>query len=112
MARLPILSRYQSLYSWRMTIDPAGRRAAGLQLRVRTPDSDRLLDGGASYRVGRDPQSDIVLADPRVSWEHAVLRHQDGGWLLEDTGSTNGTFVDSQRVRQVTIAADCFIRLG
>jgi ABC transport system ATP-binding/permease protein len=95
-----------------MTIDPAVGQGGGAQLRVRTPDSDRLLDSAASYRVGRDPQSDIVLADPRVSWQHAVLRRQDGGWLLEDSGSTNGTFVDQQRVRQVTISADCSIRLG
>jgi ABC transport system ATP-binding/permease protein len=53
-----------------------------------------------------------VVTDPRVSWEHAVLRHADGGWLLEDSGSTNGTFVDGQRVRRVAISADCSMRLG
>jgi ABC transport system ATP-binding/permease protein len=71
-----------------------------------------VLDGSASYCVGRDPQSDIVLSDPRVSWRHAVLRQQDGGWLLEDAGSTNGTFVGSERVSQVVIPPDCLLRLG
>jgi ABC transport system ATP-binding/permease protein len=85
---------------------------AATQLRVRLPGSDRVLDGAASYRIGRDPQSDIVLADPRISWEHAVLRHQDDGWLLEDVGSTNGTFVGDQRIRSIAISGDCSVRLG
>ena len=96
-----------------MSIEPAGRAGASAQLRVRAPGSDRVLDGAASYRIGRDPQADIVLADPRVSWDHAVLRHHDGGWLLEDSGSTNGTFVDQPASpARGTISADCSVRLG
>ena len=71
-----------------------------------------MLQPGSSYRIGRDPEGDIVVEDPRVSWQHAVVRSQDGGWLLQDAGSTNGTFVNSQRVRQVAITGDCAIRLG
>ncbi|HEY4462722.1 MAG TPA: FHA domain-containing protein, partial [Streptosporangiaceae bacterium] len=52
------------------------------------------------------------MADPRVSWRHAVLRHEQGAWILEDAGSTNGTFVDAQRVSRFTITADCVVRLG
>ncbi|HXW47233.1 MAG TPA: FHA domain-containing protein [Streptosporangiaceae bacterium] len=95
-----------------MNFEAGGGASSGPGLRVRTADSDRVLDGAATYSIGRDPKSDIVLADPRVSWAHAVLRHQDGGWLLEDAGSTNGTFIDEQRVRRVTISADCSVRLG
>jgi ABC-type multidrug transport system ATPase subunit len=71
-----------------------------------------MLRAGPSYRIGRDPGSDIVVADPRVSWLHAVLRRAPGGWLLEDSGSTNGIFVGPQRVQQVPITGDCLIRLG
>jgi ABC-type multidrug transport system ATPase subunit len=95
-----------------MTIQSAGGTEAGSRLRVRTQGSDRVLDGETSYRIGRDPGSDIVLADGRVSWAHATLQRQDGGWLLEDSASTNGTFVDGQRVRRVVISADCTVRLG
>ena len=95
-----------------MAIVPADDVDAGSSLRVRAAGSDKVLDGSASYCVGRDPQSDIVLSDPRVSWRHAVLRQQDGRWVLEDAGSTNGTFVGSERVRQVVIPPDCLVRLG
>ena len=64
-----------------------------LPLYVRVQGSDRMLQAGPSYRIGRDPESDIVLDDPRVSWNHAVLRLERDFWLLEDSGSRNGTFV-------------------
>jgi len=71
-----------------------------------------MLQAGPSYRIGRDPESDIVVVDPRVSWLHAVLRREADGWLLEDSGSTNGIFVGPQRVQQVPITGDCLVRLG
>ncbi|HEX3493118.1 MAG TPA: FHA domain-containing protein [Streptosporangiaceae bacterium] len=83
-----------------------------LPLYVRAQGSDRMLQAGPSYRIGRDPESDIVLDDPRVSWNHAVLRLERDFWLLEDSGSRNGTFVGSDRVRQVPITGTCIVHLG
>jgi ABC-type multidrug transport system ATPase subunit len=53
-----------------------------------------------------------VVDDSRVSWQHAVLRLEHGDWLLEDSGSTNGTFLDSRRVQRVPIDGECTVRLG
>src|SRR5450755_3596865 len=79
---------------------------------VRTQGSDRSLQPGPSYRIGRDPESDIVVDDSRVSWQHAVLSYDQSDWVLHDAGSTNGTFMGSQRVSQVKITDDCELRLG
>ncbi len=79
---------------------------------VRTPDAERSLTAGRSYFVGRDPQSDIVVNDSRVSWRHAVLRVDGSTWLLEDVGSTNGTFQGSNRVQRLAISSSCAVRLG
>ena len=50
--------------------------------------------------IGRDPQSDLALADARVSWHHARLTPlPDGRAIIEDLASTNGIFVNGQRVR-------------
>jgi len=65
-----------------------------------------------SYRVGRDPQADIVVSDSRVSWHHAVFQVEGGAWFAEDCGSTNGTFVASQKIGRFEIAGDCILRLG
>src|ERR1700742_446813 len=90
----------------------SGPAGAGPALVVRTRQSDHRLQAGTDYRLGRDPASDIVLTDARVSWSHAVFRHEQDVWILEDTGSTNGTFVDTRRVDRITISADCVVRLG
>jgi cytochrome P450 / NADPH-cytochrome P450 reductase len=79
---------------------------------VRTQGSDRSLPPGPSYLVGRDPECDIVITDARVSWQHAVLRLEDGRWVLADNGSTNGTYAGDQRVDRIEINTECLVRLG
>src|SRR6516164_3588038 len=86
--------------------------SAAPALVVRTRSAERTLHGGSTYRIGRDPKSDIVVADSRVSWRHGTLRVEGDGWLLEDVGSTNGTFVGLQRMDRIPITGDCVVRLG
>ena len=90
----------------------ASRRSDLHDLLVRTRRSEHTLHSGSTYSIGRDPRSDIVVDDSRVSWRHAVLRIEGDGWLLEDVGSTNGTFIGLQRIDRMPIAADCVVRLG
>jgi ABC transport system ATP-binding/permease protein len=95
---------------------PASAGSAGASavpaLVVRTRSAERTLHGGSTYRIGRDPKSDIVVADSRVSWRHGTLRVEGDTWLLEDVGSTNGTFVGLNRIDRVPIVGDCVVRLG
>jgi pSer/pThr/pTyr-binding forkhead associated (FHA) protein len=94
-----------------MTPEPAHSPASSVLL-VRTSGGERSLSAGRSYYIGRDPQSDIVVNDSRVSWRHAVLRQDGSDWLLEDAGSTNGTFQGRDRVQRIAIAESCAVRLG
>jgi predicted component of type VI protein secretion system len=48
--------------------------------------------------LGRDVANDIVLGDPEVSRQHSRLTRTPGGYVLEDLGSTNGTFVNGDRL--------------
>ncbi|MGI5249555.1 FHA domain-containing protein [Actinacidiphila glaucinigra] len=70
------------------------------------------LDPARSYSLGRDPQSDVVLDDARVSWRHATIRRGERGWVVEDLGSTNGTYVQGQRVHAYDVAAGATVNLG
>ena len=48
--------------------------------------------------LGRDVSNDIVINDAEVSRNHARLTAQSGSYLMEDLASTNGTFVNGQRL--------------
>jgi hypothetical protein len=48
--------------------------------------------------LGRDITNDIVINDPEVSRHHCRLTRGPGGYTLEDLGSTNGSFVNGQRL--------------
>lgn len=48
--------------------------------------------------VGRAPDNDIALDDTTVSWLHAVFEKYPSGWCVRDVGSSNGTFVNRERV--------------
>jgi ABC transport system ATP-binding/permease protein len=74
--------------------------------------TEKTLRPGPSYRVGRDPGSDIVIDDIRVSWNHAVLRTDHRAWFAEDCGSTNGTFVASRKIDRFEITDDCVLHFG
>ncbi len=55
-----------------------------------------------SISIGRDPLSDIVINDPEISRQHAKLVKKGSGYLLEDFGSTNGTYVDGLQMEAHT----------
>jgi ABC-type multidrug transport system ATPase subunit len=95
-----------------MTVERDLSPGAAPALVVRAAGTDRTLQAGPRYRVGRDPQSDVVVNEPRVSWQHAILRLENDQWLLEDSGSTNGTWAGPQRVHRVEITGPCQVRLG
>jgi pSer/pThr/pTyr-binding forkhead associated (FHA) protein len=63
-------------------------------------------------RIGRATDSDLVLRDGRVSRQHARLHGRDGVLVLTDLGSTNGTRVNGQRIREVVLGAGDQIGMG
>ncbi|WP_282086498.1 FHA domain-containing protein [Streptomyces tendae] len=70
------------------------------------------LDPSRSYALGRDPQGELVFDDARVSWRHATISFNGRSWVVDDHGSTNGTFVHGQRVQQMELGAGAVLNLG
>jgi pSer/pThr/pTyr-binding forkhead associated (FHA) protein len=63
--------------------------------------------------IGRANDATLVLNDDYASSRHARLFPQDGQWIVEDLGSTNGTYLDRQKVTQPTpVPAGVPIRIG
>lgn len=62
-----------------------------------TPGAAFNLEGD-QLTIGRDSTNDIAINDAEISRRHARLTFQGGKYVLEDLGSTNGTFVNGQRL--------------
>jgi two-component system, cell cycle response regulator len=68
---------------------------------------------GASYIIGRDTDADLVVPRSAVSRQHGRLfRDEQSQWWVEDLKSTNGTFVNEQRVTAVRLAEGDLVRFG
>lgn len=53
-----------------------------------------------------------MLDDARVSWRHATISFNGRSWVIEDHGSTNGTFVQGQRIHHLEFGSDTVLNLG
>lgn len=53
---------------------------------------------GEQLTIGRDSNNGVAINDAEVSRKHARMMFQGGKYVLEDLGSTNGTFVNGQRL--------------
>ncbi|MPY56267.1 FHA domain-containing protein [Streptomyces spongiae] len=82
------------------------------ELVIQTDTGSTVMSPGREYHVGRDPLSDIVLDDDRVSWHHAVLRPAVDHWTIEDDNSTNGTYADGHRVHEWVVGPGSVIHFG
>ncbi|RZB20568.1 FHA domain-containing protein [Streptomyces sp. F001] len=82
------------------------------ELVLQTNGRTWTLDASRAYTLGRDPQGDIVFDDARVSWRHATVSFNGRSWVIEDHGSTNGTFVQGQRIHQMEIGPGSSVNLG
>jgi ABC transport system ATP-binding/permease protein len=71
------------------------------------PDSGKTLELTQSELViGRTPPADLVISNPEISRRHARILLQQGSCVLEDLGSSNGTFVNGQRLSAPQPLAD------
>jgi pSer/pThr/pTyr-binding forkhead associated (FHA) protein len=75
----------------------------GQRLVVKTPVAN----------IGRADYNDVVIPDESVSTTHAKLQRREGVWVLVDLDSTNGTFVDGERVQgEAPLAPGATVRFG
>ena len=87
--------------------EPDGGQADAPPLVVHGQGGTVTLSPGQVYVIGRDPAADVVVDAPVVSWQHAQLLATAGQWLIQDAGSTNGTFCGGLPVRRMQITGDC-----
>lgn len=70
------------------------------------------LGNGRDVSVGRDPDNDIVLQSPLVSGHHAVIKRIGSDYCIQDSGSTNGTYLNEKRVNESRVSPSDRIAIG
>ena len=63
-------------------------------------------------RIGRAPGNHIVLKEPKVSRHHATVEQQNGHYLLKDLGSSNGTFVNGEKISEQILQPGDEVMIG
>jgi hypothetical protein len=71
-----------------------------------------LSVGTKEVSIGRSPDNGLVIDNPAVSHYHARVFNEEGRLMLEDFGSMNGTFVNGQRVKMVTLKPGDSVGIG
>ncbi len=70
------------------------------------------MDGGEKL-IGRSPECDITLPDQAVSRRHAVIRKKNLGWIIEDMGSSGGTYINTEKLKAAhALAPNDEVRIG
>lgn len=71
-----------------------------------------FLITGDDMVIGRDPEADLVLSDPRASKRHARITCTGGEICVEDAGSRNGTRVNEHRIKAQVLNPGDLLRMG
>jgi ABC-type multidrug transport system ATPase subunit/pSer/pThr/pTyr-binding forkhead associated (FHA) protein len=97
-----------------ISITYRGPEAAAVSgsLRGQVDLSQSQLGNLARFSIGRDPQSNLVINTPIVSWHHAEVLRNANGHQLVDLNSTNGTFVNGRRIRSVQLKPGDEVQIG
>jgi hypothetical protein len=99
-------------------VAPAPRTASGSVLatflvRSGSLKGNRLQVKVPVVNIGRAEYNDIVIPDESVSTMHAKLQRREEIWVLTDNGSTNGTFVDGERLSgEAVLSPGALVRFG
>ena len=91
---------------------PAGG-AMLLALRGPSEGTRITLDPAAGVAtVGRSPEAALFLDDVTVSRRHAEFRPENGGWVLADIGSLNGSYVNRRRIETQVLEGGDEVQIG
>ena len=92
---------------------PSDRAQQSALLIIKDQDQEfsyTLTDG--RHSIGRSHKCDLVIKDQNVSRIHAWLESFEGQWKLIDNDSTNGTYINNQRIQDQTLKNGDRIRVG
>jgi sigma-B regulation protein RsbU (phosphoserine phosphatase) len=117
MGRLRLRSKNNSnmVFSSSGSASDSGGSSSGLfptLILVQGNDQRTINLDHSPYTVGRKVDKDLVIADPRVSRDHALIVSENGGFYVVDQGSKHGTFVNGERVQRQKLERNDRLEFG
>ena len=108
-------AKLQKLKTQALVLDPSG--VAGVQLLgwlipLQGPQKGELFTLQPVTTIGTTPECTVCLQDKFMSSKHAEIKAEHGMWILRDSGSTNGTYVNNRRVDRHELVDNDFIKFG
>ncbi len=79
---------------------------------VQGNEQTKVVLNRTPFSVGRKVDKDLVIADPRVSRDHALIVLEDGDFFLLDQGSKHGTFVNGERIQRQKLERNDRLEFG
>jgi sigma-B regulation protein RsbU (phosphoserine phosphatase) len=79
---------------------------------VQGNDQRSIVLNRTPFTVGRKVDRDLVIADPRVSREHAIISSENGEFYVVDQGSKHGTYVNGERVQRQKLLRNDRLEFG
>jgi sigma-B regulation protein RsbU (phosphoserine phosphatase) len=97
---------------WLRKMDPSSTSDPLVLVVVEGTDRRTLVLDHFPFTIGRRTDRDLVMADPRVSREHAQFERDNEGTYIIDQGSRHGTFVNGERVNRRKLARNDRVEFG
>src|SRR6202451_4296975 len=79
---------------------------------VQGNEQKNIVLNHSPFNVGRKVDKDLVIADPRVSRDHAQIVMEEGDFFLVDLGSKHGTFVNGERIQRQKLERNDRLEFG
>ena len=92
---------------------PGSTQLLGWLVPLQGPQKGELFTLSPNTIIGTDPKTcGVVLQDKFLSSKHAEIKAENGIWVLRDSGSTNGTYVNNKRIDRHELVDNDFVKFG
>jgi diguanylate cyclase (GGDEF)-like protein len=111
--RPPSRLEQQTLTNEVFSLRPPQERDRAVLVRMDSAQAGHVVSlDGPETRIGRHPDSTVVVDDEGMSRLHARVFYQDGYYFAEDLGSSNGTYANGERIEKAILTDGTVIQLG
>lgn len=91
---------------------PGSMQLCGWLVPLQGPQKGELFTLQPTTIIGTDKTCGVVLQDKFMSSKHAEIKAENGIWVLRDSGSTNGTYVNNKRIDRHELVDNDFVKFG